>query len=406
MRSAYGFRVPEISPELTRVGPGTPAGELLRRYWHPICLSAELADLPKRVRILGEDLVAFRDGQGRAGVLFFRCAHRGTSLEYGRVEEQGLRCCYHGWLYDVEGNVLDMPLEPPTSTYKSRVQQPGYPTHEFAGLVFVYMGPPEQIPPFPVLDVVNSWSAAQGTIKATMGIRTGGAYNCNWLQAQENLMDPLHLTWLHTAHSGPQFPSELYGAWPSEVVYEETEMGMKFTLVAPLPDGRREWRLTWELHMPMTTALLYSESPPLDEGTEAVVDRTRNIFFCVPVDDTHHLGAQVRWYPEGRSDYGRGALAPANRPDTSYEYTQRHPDDKEAQEVQGEIANHGLEHLATSDRGVIMCRRILREAIRAIEAGNDPKGIIRDPLKARNIPTTAGSVVTYRAQAVPSATSG
>ena len=103
MRSAHGLKIPEIDPELTRVGPGTPCGELMRRYWQPVCLAADLTDLPKRIRILGEDLVAFRDGSGRAGLLFFRCSHRGTSLEYGRVEQDGLRCCYHGWLYDVEG---------------------------------------------------------------------------------------------------------------------------------------------------------------------------------------------------------------------------------------------------------------------------------------------------------------
>jgi len=112
MRSAYGFRIPKEDTELTHVGPETPCGELMRRYWQPVCLSQDLKDLPKRVRILGEDLVAFRDRQGRSGLLFFRCSHRGTSLEYGRIENQGIRCCYHGWLYDVEGNILDMPLEP------------------------------------------------------------------------------------------------------------------------------------------------------------------------------------------------------------------------------------------------------------------------------------------------------
>ncbi len=112
MKSAYGLKIPEPDPTLTRVGSGTPCGELMRRYWQPVCLSEDLKDLPKAVKILGEDLVAFRDGAGRAGLFFFRCSHRGTSLEYGRVEERGLRCCYHGWLYDVEGNVLEMPLEP------------------------------------------------------------------------------------------------------------------------------------------------------------------------------------------------------------------------------------------------------------------------------------------------------
>ena len=136
MRSAYGFKIPEIDPELTRVGPGTPCGELMRRYWQPVCLSRDLGELPKRIRILGEDFVAFRDGEGRPGLLFFRCSHRGTSLEYGRIEGQGLRCCYHGWLYDVEGNILDMPLEPPESAVKDHLKHPCYPVQEFGGLVF------------------------------------------------------------------------------------------------------------------------------------------------------------------------------------------------------------------------------------------------------------------------------
>ena len=112
MKSAYGLTIPKEDEELTHVGPGTPGGELLRRYWHPVCLSEDLKDLPKRVRILGEDLIAFRDGRGNPGLFFFRCSHRGTSLEYGRIEERGIRCCYHGWLYDVKGSILEMPLEP------------------------------------------------------------------------------------------------------------------------------------------------------------------------------------------------------------------------------------------------------------------------------------------------------
>ena len=117
MKSAYGLTIAEPDSLLTRVGAGTRCGELMRRYWQPVCLSAELMEVPKVVRILGEELVAFRDGSGRAGLLFFRCSHRGTSLEYARVEERGLRCCYHGWLYDVEGNILEMPLEPANNPF-------------------------------------------------------------------------------------------------------------------------------------------------------------------------------------------------------------------------------------------------------------------------------------------------
>jgi phenylpropionate dioxygenase-like ring-hydroxylating dioxygenase large terminal subunit len=390
MRSAYGLQIPEPDGELTRVGPGTPCGELLRRYWHPVCLSADLQDLPKRVRILGEDLVAFRDGQGRPGLMFFRCSHRGTSLEYGRVEERGLRCCYHGWLYDVEGRILETPLEPPESTFKDRLEHPCYPVQEYGGLLFAYMGPLDRMPLLPKLDI---WTQPGGTLQAHLGPRVGGAVNCNWLQSQENLMDALHTQWLHTTHSGPQFPSELYGLMP-EVEYEETDMGMKFTMTRKLPDGR-EWLVVWEMLMPMTTHLVYVDIPNTAPGAEGY-EKLRSVAFCIPVDDTHQLGARIWWTPlveQERGGQSRENLGPLNRPDKSYEYTQRFPDDKEAMEGQGEIAIHGLEHLASSDRGVIQFRNLLRRAIAAIRAGEDPKGIIRDPARAECVPTTAGSIV-------------
>jgi phenylpropionate dioxygenase-like ring-hydroxylating dioxygenase large terminal subunit len=171
MKSAYGLKIPEPDYELTSVGPGTPGGDLLRRYWMPVCLSEDLKDVPKRIRLLGEDLIVFRDGQGNAGLLFFRCSHRGTSLEYGKIEERGIRCCYHGWLYDVTGNILDMPLEPADSPFKNHIQHPCYPVKEFGGLVFAYMGPLDKMPEFPIYDV---WTQAGKTLKARMGPRVGG----------------------------------------------------------------------------------------------------------------------------------------------------------------------------------------------------------------------------------------
>jgi phenylpropionate dioxygenase-like ring-hydroxylating dioxygenase large terminal subunit len=383
MRSAYGLKIPEPDPFLTRVGPGTPCGELMRRYWQPVCLSVDLKDLPKAVRILGEDLVALRDGEGKAGLLFFRCSHRGTSLEYGRVEKRGLRCCYHGWLYDVEGNVLEMPLEPAANPFLKQIQHPCYPVREFGGLVFAYMGPPEKMPGFPVYDV---WQKEGGQLKARMGPRVGGPVNCNWLQAEENLMDALHTFWLHTLHSGPQFPSRIYGADPDALRYEETDMGMRFVLTRKLENGKW-WELIWEMIMPLNVHLVYTDEPK--------TERVRAVTYCVPIDDTHQLGASIRWTPEGKSESpsGREQLAPAGRKNTSYEYAQRHPDDKEAVEGQGPIALHGLEHLVTSDKGVMMFRNILRKAIQSALQGNDPKGILRDPSQASSVITSAGSVV-------------
>jgi len=383
VKSAYGLKIPEPDPELTRVGPGTPCGELMRRYWQPVCLSADLADLPKKVRILGEDLIAFRDGRGQAGLLFFRCSHRGTSLEFGRVEERGLRCCYHGWLYDVEGNVIEMPLEPAVNPFLKQIQHPAYPVREFGGLVFAYLGPLEKIPQFPIYDV---WRNLGGALTARLGPRVGGPVNCNWLQAEENLMDALHTFWLHTLHSGAQFPSRSYGINPDEVKYEETEMGMRFVLVRRLENGKW-WELIWEMLMPLNVHLVYTDEPK--------TERVRAVTYCMPVDDTHQLGASIRWLSDDRQDQTRGReqLAPGGRKNSSYEHTQRHPDDKEAVEGQGPIALHGLEHLVTSDKGVIMFRRILRTAIEAVRAGQDPKGILRDPIKAAHVATSAGSAL-------------
>ena len=383
MKSAYGLKIPEPDSSLTRVGPGTPCGELMRRYWQPVCLSADLQELPKAVRILGEDLIAFRDGGGRAGLLFPRCSHRGTSLEYGRVEQRGLRCCYHGWLYDVEGNILEMPLEPTLNPYLKQFQHPCYPVREFAGLVFAYMGPLDKIPELPIYDV---WQKDGGALKARMGPRIGGPVNCNWLQAEENLMDALHTFWLHTRHSGAQFPSQVYGVDPDALQYEETELGMRFVLKRRLENGKW-WELIWEMIMPLNVHLVYTDEPK--------TERVRAVSYCVPVDDTHQLGASIRWLPDGEPETpsGREQLAPGGRKNASYEYTQRHPDDKEAVEGQGPIAVHGLEHLVSSDKGVLMFRGILRRAIQATLQGEDPKGVLRDPAKASFVATSAGSVV-------------
>ena len=150
--SAYHHRErPEADAEITRVGPGTPCGEYLRRFWQPIITSEELQDLPRAPRIMGEDSVAFRDKSSAVGLLELHCPHRGTSLEFGLISEKGIRCCYHGWCFDVDGKVLETPGEPPESTLKDRLYHGAYPIHEYCGLVFAYMRPPDQQPVFPSL---------------------------------------------------------------------------------------------------------------------------------------------------------------------------------------------------------------------------------------------------------------
>jgi len=140
----YHRAVPQEDAELTHVGPDTPCGEYMRRFWQPVCFSDELRDLPLRVRILGEDLVAFRDQSGAVGLLELHCPHRGTSLEFGLVGAKGIRCCYHGWLFDIDGAILETPGEPADSTLKDKLCHGAYPTHEAHGLVFAYLGPPRR----------------------------------------------------------------------------------------------------------------------------------------------------------------------------------------------------------------------------------------------------------------------
>ena len=153
--TAYGLAPATHDKELTEVGAGTPMGELLRRYWHPVGLAADAGATPRQVRVLGEDLILFRDGQGRPGLVHPRCAHRGASLYYGRVEADGIRCCYHGWMFAFDGRCLDQPCEPDGGTLRDNVRQPWYPLEERYGLVFAYLGPPEKKPLLPRIDVLE-----------------------------------------------------------------------------------------------------------------------------------------------------------------------------------------------------------------------------------------------------------
>ena len=142
--TAYAMRPSASRTELTEVGRGTPMGELLRRYWHPIGLVADATDIPRKVRALAEDLILFRDRHGRVGLLHARCCHRGTTLYYGKVEEDGIRCCYHGWKFDTEGRCLEQPCEPDGGQFRDKMRQPWYPVAERYGLIFAYMGPSEK----------------------------------------------------------------------------------------------------------------------------------------------------------------------------------------------------------------------------------------------------------------------
>ncbi len=209
--TAYGRRAPVGNLPLSTVGPGTKCGEFLRRYWHPVALSSDCSSRPRNVKLLGEDLVLFRDKSGRPGLLYPRCMHRGTSLYYGRVEERGIRCCYHGWLFDVRGNCLDQACEPEGGRHRDKCRQPWYPVQERYGLVFAYLGPAEKIPQLPQYAILEDLEEGE-RIAADDGSRFGQHGDSGmpilpytWLHTLENFMDPFHVYVLHSTFTLHQF---------------------------------------------------------------------------------------------------------------------------------------------------------------------------------------------------------
>lgn len=367
--SGYGRNavIPAEDVAMTHVGFGTPMGELLRRYWHPVCLSSELTDLPKFLKILGEELVAYRDKTGRAGLLGAHCCHRGTSLEYGRIEENGLRCCYHGWLFNAEGKCLDQPGEPAESTYKDKISQPWYPVEEYHGLVFAYMGPLDKKPQLPHYDTLEQEGARH---VAYRNYSRGAVVQCNWLQLQENAIDPIHTYALHGYNPGVFGFTDIYSVLP-ELDYLRHTNSITYERNAKLPGDRNFLRIV-EAFVPNVRSI----PPPVVEGKDPdkETERARMIGWWVPVDNEHTVGFHIEAVSPDRPMFQPTGLIP----DRPYEETQRMPDDKEAQVSQRPIAIHALEHLATSDRGVVMFRRLLRESVRMVENGEEPPGIIHD----------------------------
>jgi nitrite reductase/ring-hydroxylating ferredoxin subunit len=356
---AYHHRErPEEDAELTHVGPGTLCGEYLRRFWQPIITSEELQDLPRRLRIMGEDLVAFRDQSGAVGLLELHCPHRGTSLEFGLVSKKGIRCCYHGWLFDVDGKILETPGEPSESTLKDRLYHGAYPVHEYCGLVFAYMGPPDQQPAFPILDTYDLPGYQ-------LVARPGYIWPCNWLQVKENSMDPAHLAFLHTLPGSEGFTGDLaaLGEWD----YMETTAGMVYI------DTRRQGDKVWVRVADFIPPNIHQFPPNTDPlALRTGINRPTATRWAVPIDDTHTMQIGFNRAPEGREvRMGAGFGQDGNR---LYEQRQRVPGDYDAQmSIHGGIARHSLEHLASTDRGVIMLRNMLRWGIRAVQQGTDPR---------------------------------
>jgi nitrite reductase/ring-hydroxylating ferredoxin subunit len=355
--SAYHHRErPKEDEELTRVGPGTPCGEYLRRFWQPIVLGRELGELPRRIRVLGEDLVVFRDKRGAIGLLELYCPHRGTSLEFGLIGEKGIRCCYHGWLFDVDGTILETPGEPAESTLKDRLFHGAYPVHEHAGLVFAYMGPPERRPPFPVLDTYQLDGYKLFAREPTV-------WECNWLQVKENSMDPAHLAFLHTLPGSEGFTQDLkeLGEWD----WVETPVGMVY--IDTRRAGDRVWVRVADFILPNIHQFPPNADPLAQRNS---ITRPLATTWAVPLDDTHTM--QIGYYHQpGGKELRRGAGFGQDG-SRSHEERQRVPGDYDAQvSIHGGIARHGLEHLANTDRGVTMMRNMIRRGIRTVRNGEN-----------------------------------
>ncbi len=373
--TGYGRRPSQSNKELTETGPGTRMGELLRRYWHPIGHSTEATDTPRKVRALGEDLILFRDKTGKPGLVYSRCAHRGTTLYYGKVEERGIRCCYHGWLFDVEGRCLEQPCEPEMGKqHRDKVRQPWYPVEERYGLVFAYMGPPERKPVLPRYEILEDLEPDQYVEPDHINMAYGRIVPCSWTHQWDNVPDHYHVPILHGSFSGIQFV-DLMAKMP-EVTWDNTDKGVKTVTRRKLDNNKILLRITEGL-LPNVRAI---PDPTLASGMQ----RCESMSWVLPVDDTNYrMYTAYRW----RKGQERKMARPGGKSwlEMTPDEHQKFPDDWEAQTGQGEITLHSEEHLATTDKGIVMLRRMLLKQADLVAEGKDPIGVSFDenapPLK-------------------------
>ncbi len=357
----------EENERMTRVGPGTPAGDLLRRYWHPVAFAHEISDdVPTvHVRILGENLVLFKDKSGNVGLVADQCPHRGASLLYGRVEERGIACPYHGWLFDTQGNCVETPAEPAGSLFHLTVKHRAYPVQKFIGMFWAYLGPL----PAPVIPKYDVWVRNDGHRRLLQQPQL----DCNWMQAMENSVDPSHLQILHQALIAGDKPitSTTRGLtdYVKEFDFYETPFGImkKRTYT----DGNID------------------EHPVIFPNILRQGNATQ---IRVPIDDEHTKIFFVRFdaTPDGSlvDDEGDPPVeyvrAYKDVPGTLHPFARFRMDEVQAQdhmawETQGPIADRTTERLATCDRGVVMLRGMVLREIDRVAQGNDPVGVLRDP---------------------------
>jgi len=357
----------EFDEELACVGRGTPCGEYMRRFWHPVAMTTQVKDLPVPIRRFGEDLILFRDKSGRYALVHRHCMHRNASLEFGIILERGIRCCYHGWHYDIDGTLLSAPAEEDDSRLCKQVRLGAYPVREYRGLLFTYMGPPDETPEFPIYDTFDIEDGELVPYEVTQP--------CNWLQIAENSVDPMHVVFLHTRVNIVQFTDKL-GIIPT-MDWNERPIGLFYTKARRV--GNYIWISTNDVVLPNFTqaGCVFNNT----DGTQPkYFGRSSFSRWVVPVDDTHttilayrhfnHRAEEAR--EEWRTPEALEKIDIAELKNRPYEERQRNPGDYEAFVGQGAISPHKQERLAKTDDGVIMYRRRLREEIRKVQAGETP----------------------------------
>jgi phenylpropionate dioxygenase-like ring-hydroxylating dioxygenase large terminal subunit len=382
---------------ITRTGPGTPGGDLLRRYWQPVALSAELkADALLAIRVMSEDLVLFRGEGGKPGLMGRRCPHRRVDLSYGRVEDGGLRCLYHGWLMAGDGRCLDQPGEPEGSTYKDRIRHTAYPCREAGGLVLAYMGPgaPPRLPklPFLLAPPERSWA-------------TKIHHDCNYVQGNEGNIDPQHLSYLHRFLNPEQsvdarVNSMLIRDSAPRLEVEETPYGFRlFAARAAGPD--QSYIRMSNFIMPNNSA--FDGSPLVDPRTgKSRENLGYQLHWHVPIDDVshwkytilyaHEISIDLDWikkrvFDDVTPDYRLKRNAQNHYLQDREEMKSQSfagmgqsfwGHDKFAVEAQGAIIDRSEEHLGTTDKPVMLMRRQMLAAIDDIKAGRDPLFVERE----------------------------
>lgn len=369
----------EENEKLTRVGPGTPVGELLRRYWHPIAASSQLNERgTKPITVLGESLVLYRDRQGRLGLVGDRCPHRRAGMVFGIPEENGLRCAYHGWMYDATGRCIEQPFEQtedPNSTYREHTPIKAYPVEEMAGLVFAYLGP-QPAPLLPRWDLY--------TLPTDVPREIGFAViPCNWVQIAENSLDPIHVEWLHQYFANYVYdrleqPERSHKPGRHERIgFSTFEYGIvKRRILEGETEEDEDWA-TGHPHVFPNFLKSGSVSKPMYQ-IRVPMDDTRTMYFWYGA----HLPqpGKVLPKPDGIPYYEVpiSGLGPTGEPEWSL------VDNNSGQDMamwftQGDVADRTEEHLGASDKGVALFRKQIELNLIKLQQGEDPMNVFRDP---------------------------